>query len=372
MVLLHLCNSMLRVLFSGGGSVGHLAPSLAVWEALEQKEPRARALFVCTFRKDDRTFLRTNAVRFFPLVTTRTNTIRRALLFPILFPLGCLQSLIILLIFRPHVIFSKGGYASVPIALMGWLMRRPIILHESDRVMGRANRILLKYARHLCIGTPQKEIANTDIMTKTTIPITATGNPIRKKLLTGSRDGGMRVTRFSGKRPVLLVIGGSQGAQALNKAIWNHLDQLVNSCDIVHITGRGKMNRKVQHGRYIQFESLFDEFEHVLALADVVLTRAGAGAIAEISALGKASILVPLPDLGNNHQEENAQFLRAANAVTVLEQGTLDSELVPTVTSLMHDELRRREIGERLRAFADPDAALRIANILIAHTTKKM
>ncbi len=357
---------MLRVLFSGGGSIGHVAPSLAVWEALKQKEPTARALFVCTVRSDERTFLRTNGIRFVPLITARTKSI----FFPLLFPLGCLQSLLILIVFRPHVIFSKGGYASVPIALVGWLLRRPIVLHESDRVMGRANRMLLKYAKHLCIGTPQKEIANTDVMTKTTIPITATGNPIRKKLLAGTHDGGLRVTRFSGKRPMLLVIGGSQGAQAINEAVWAHLEQLVNSCDIVHIAGRGKMNKKAKHGRYIQYETLFNDLEHVLALADVVLTRAGAGAIAELSALGKAAILVPLPDLGNNHQEENAQFLRAANAVVVLDQKRMEEELVPTVTSLMHDEARRRELADRLRAFADPDAAERIANILIAHATK--
>jgi len=357
---------MIRILFCGGGSLGHLAPNIAVWETLKEKEPSAKALFVCSTKKDDRKFLHREHVRFVPLIAPRANTLLRRLALPILFPIGCLEALMILTIFRPHVIFAKGGYVSVPLCLVGRFLFRPIVLHESDRMMGRANRLLLKFARHLCIGAPEKDIANTDVMMIRGLSVHATGNPVRKILTKGTRDGGMRVTKFSGKRPVLLVIGGSQGAEALNRSIWQNLESLIDLCDVVHIAGRGKMNPKKRHGRYMQCEVLYDELEHIYALADVVLSRAGAGAIAELAATGKAAILVPLPDNVQLHQGENARFLRQANAVIVLDQISLEHTLVPTMRNLLSDAHKRRDLGERLRAFADPDAADRVANILVA------
>ena len=362
---------MTRILFCGGGSVGHVAPSVAVWETARERWKNLRCLFVCSWKKEDRMFLKKNKLPGVALIAPRMNTPARLIFFPLLFPLGVLEAILIIIVFRPHVIFAKGGYVSVPICLVGWIFRRPIVLHESDRVMGRANRMLLKFARHLCIGTPQKEIANTDVMALLRLQIHATGNPIRRKLLAGSRDGGMRVTRFSGKRPVLLVTGGSQGAQALNEVVWEKLEELVSLCDVIHITGRGKLNKGKSHGRYVQYEVLYDELENLYAFADIVLCRAGAGAIAELAATRKASILVPLPDDVQKHQGENARFLAKANAVIVLDQKTLKDTLLYTVGDLLRNPARRKELGERLHTFADPDAAERIANILIATARKE-
>lgn len=362
---------MMRILFCGGGSVGHVAPSVAVWETAREKGKNMRCLFVCSWKKEDRMYLKKNKLPFVPLIAPRVNSLLRIIFFPLLFPFGILEALFIIVFFWPNVIFAKGGYVSVPLCLVGWFFRRPIVLHESDRVMGRANRMLLKFVRHLCVGTPQKEIANTDDLTLTRLQIHATGNPIRRTLLSGTRDGGMRVTRFSGKRPVLLVTGGSQGAQALNEAVWDNLENLVSLCDVIHITGRGKLNRGKSHGRYVQYEVLYDELENLYAFADVVLCRAGAGAIAELAATRKASILVPLPDDVQKHQGENARFLAQANAVVLLDQKTLKETLLHTVRGLISNPARRKELGDRLHTFADPDAAERIANILIATARKE-
>jgi UDP-N-acetylglucosamine--N-acetylmuramyl-(pentapeptide) pyrophosphoryl-undecaprenol N-acetylglucosamine transferase len=177
------------------------------------------------------------------------------------------------------------------------------------------------------------------------------------------------VTGFSGKRPVLLVIGGSQGAQALNTVVTEHLEKLLLICDIVHITGRGKGSAKT-HGRYVQKEVVFEELQHLYALADLVVSRAGAGAIAELSALGKPTILVPLPDLAHRHQEENAHFLEVASAVVVLPQENLRKNFVSTVQNLLEDDETRRMLGERLQRFAVPDAADRIANVILETARK--
>ena len=361
---------MLRVLFCGGGSIGHLAPSIAVWEALQEKEKDAKALFVCSMRMADRRFLARYSVSVISVIAPKCGNILDCFLFPVFFPFSLLHAFLILVWFRPHVIFAKGGYVSVPLCLVGWLLRRPIVLHESDRVMGRANRLLLHLAKHLCIGTPQKEIADEEIMTRLGIAMTATGNPIRKQLLTGSKDGGRRVTGFSGKRPSLLIIGGSQGAHALNELVWKNLQELLDIADVIHLTGRGKVNKDKKHARYFQRETMEEELQNLYAFADVVVSRAGAGVIAELSALRKATILVPIPGLASKHQEENAHFLEVANAVVVLDQKMLKETLVPTLKGLLQNEQKRRELGERLHTFATPDAAQRIANILL-ETAKK-
>ncbi len=360
---LYSLSTMFRVLFCGGGSLGHLTPSVAVWETLQEKRRESKAFFVSSARSEDRLFLKGLHLPSLPIHAPKVQWGMRMLLFPILFPLACLEALCILLFFRPHVIFSKGGYVSVPVCLMGRLLFRPIVLHESDRIMGRANRFLLRLACHLCIGSPQKEILNGDLATKIGLPVTATGNPIRKNILEGSTDGGRRVTGFSGKRPVILIIGGSQGSQALNTAVQEDLEELLTVCDIVHITGRDKLGSKM-HARYLQREVFFEELQHLYALADVVISRAGAGAIAELSAVGKATVLVPIPNLASHHQEENARFLELAGAVIVLSQEQLHEELVPTVKMLLTDPERRRTLGERFHTFAVPDAAESIANIL--------
>ena len=356
---------MIRVLFVGGGSLGHLTPSLAVWEAIKKKESKAKCLFVCSSRLQDRKFLSINKIRKTPIYVPKISNLLGIILFPIFFPLACAHSLVIILLFRPHVIFSKGGYVSVPVCIVGWLLMRPIVLHESDRVMGKANRSLIRFAKHLCIGTPQKELADKDIMARTDVIITATGNPIRERLLTGSKDGGRRVTGFSGKRPAVLVIGGSQGAQILNEAVWQDLEKLIDLCDVLHLTGSGKMKREVSHAHYWQKESVYEDLENIYAFADIVISRAGAGAIAELSALGKASILVPLPEKVQKHQKENAHFLETAGSAIVLDQKSLAETLVPTVRSLIDDENKRISLGNRMKSISDPNSADRIANILL-------
>jgi len=358
--------TMKRILFCGGGSVGHLAPSLAVWQALRSKGEKVKELFICSSKFGDRSFLRSQRVSAMSIHAPKLKSI----FFIFLFPIACMESLVILLWFRPHVIFAKGGYVSVPVAFIGWLLRIPIVLHESDSVLGKANSVLLRFAKHFCMGAPQKGLANEDVVVKRGLPVTATGNPIRKEILQGTADGGKRVTEFSGKRPVLLVIGGSQGAKVLNEALASAIDQLVDTCDIIHLTGRGKGSGRKSHARYFVHEFADEDLPHLYALADVVVSRAGAGTIAELSALGKATILIPLPDLAHKHQEENAHFLEVADAVIVLKQESLKNKLLPTIQSLLQDEAKRRHLGERLHTFSVPDAADRIANILLEEAKK--
>lgn len=357
---------MLRVLFCGGGSIGHLAPSVAVWEALSKKKSDAKTLFLCSFRGEDRSFLRALKIPHRSLAAPKSALSPTLLFFPLLFPVACFQAFFRLLMFRPHVIFAKGGHVAVPVCLMGWLLRYPIVLHESDSVLGRANGFLLSFANHLCIGAPQKEIEESNHIAGKGIPMTATGNPIRAMILRGSRDGGKRVTGFSGNRPILLIMGGSQGAEALNEMVRAHLSTLFTLCDVIHLTGRGKTRAGKQHARYFQREFAEGDLPDLLAAADLVVSRAGAGSIAEFAALGKAVVLVPLPGLAQDHQDANARFLEVAHAAIVLPQERLREEFLATITQLLQNEPARRELGARLKTFATPDAAERIANILLA------
>jgi UDP-N-acetylglucosamine--N-acetylmuramyl-(pentapeptide) pyrophosphoryl-undecaprenol N-acetylglucosamine transferase len=362
----------MRVLFCGGGSVGHIAPSIAVWESLKAKRPDAQALFVCSRRRDDGMFLAACHLPYRKLTAPKTSLSPALLFFPMLFPLSLIEAFFVLLIFRPAIIFSKGGYVSVPICFVSWLLGIPIVVHESDSVLGRGNRFLLHFTRHLCIGTPAKELENGDIAARKGIMVTATGNPVRAAILRGSRDGGKRVTGFSGNRPILLVIGGSQGAEALNEAVRSHLSTLLTLCDVIHLTGSGKARTGRQHARYFQREFANEDLPDLLAAADLVVSRGGASAIAEFAALGKAVVIVPIPELAQNHQGANARFLEVAQAAIVLPQEKLHDEFLPLVTQLIQNSEKRRELGSRLKTFAPPDAANRIANILLSEVQEKI
>ncbi len=363
---------MLRVLFCGGGSIGHIAPGVAVWEALRQKQQETKALFLCSQRADDRSFLKRANVPHRPIIAPKSAFGPSLLLFPILLPIALFEALWTLLFFNPHVLFAKGGYVTVPVAIVAWMLGIPIVLHESDAVLGRGNRFLLRFARHLCIGAPAKELENGDIAARKGIMVTATGNPVRAAILRGSRDGGKRVTGFSGNRPILLVIGGSQGAEALNETVRVHLSTLLTLCDVIHLTGKGKVRAGRQHARYFQREFANEDLPDLLAVADLVVSRSGASAVAELAALGKAVVFVPIPGLAQDHQGANARFLEVAQAAVILPQEKLKEEFLLTITQLIENAEKRKELGNRLKTFATPDAADRIANILLSEVQEKI
>lgn len=361
----------MRILYIGGGSGGHLAPLVAVERAIHEAEPMAEHLFVCTQTEDDERFLKHAKVRFETLPLPR-----HPLHHPFLLLRSARVARAILETYKPDVIFSKGGIVSIPLCFVAHQKKIPIVLHESDAVMGRANRLVAKWATKVCVGFPLKtqnkryendkmrDLPDTQNSKLVFSKLVVTGNPLRPHITDGSKAEGLKITGLSGKRPILLVTGGSQGAQALNDAIADNIDALLKQVDIVHLTGRGKKTDIHKPG-YWQTEFAHEELPHLYAIADMAVSRAGAGAITELAANGIPTILVPIEGLANNHQVLNA-ITAQENAGCIL---LLQSHLTPGLTEVIGDLLKnteqRNEISQKVRSLYQPAAAGHIAKIIM-------
>lgn len=358
----------MRILYIGGGSGGHLAPLVAVERAVHELEPKAKHLFVCTETEDDIAFLKQAAVRYQTLPLPRH---------PLRHPITLLQSLgsarAIIETFKPDAIFSKGGIVSIPLGFIAHRKKIPIVLHESDAVMGRANRVIAKWAEKVCVGFPMKDMRcqmsdvskkETDICDLKSEICVLTGNPLRPHITDGSKAEGLRITGLSGKRPILLIIGGSQGAQALNDAIEENIDLLLAQVDIVHLTGR-KKKTSINKTGYWQTEFAYEELPHLYAIADMALSRAGAGAITELASNGIPMILVPIEGLANNHQVLNAITAQENGGCILLLQSHLASKLPKVIGDLLENPERRTEISQNVRSLYKASAAGHIAEIII-------
>ncbi len=332
----------------GGGSIGHIAPAVAVAHALKSSHPDLIVHFVTSPRLDDRKFVERAG---FPV--DALNAPRISFSFPWKFYRAVRASLEILRRVEPQVIFSKGGYVSAPICAAARRLKIPIVLHESDTTSGHANRLVAKWADHICTGFETTEV---------TEHMTWTGNPVRDGVTNGSREEGLRITGFSGERPILLVMGGSQGAKALNRFARERFGALHPLCDIVHITGPGKNMMKKQDG-YFPLEFAYEELPHLYAIADLAVSRAGAGSIAELAANGIPSLLVPLRGVAHDHQQKNALHAEKFGGAIVEQQGNLD-EIVKWVGVIMSDSSRREAMSEQIHTLHRPEAARQIAKIL--------
>lgn len=201
-------------------------------------------------------------------------------------PFGIIQSYFTLRKFKPSVVFSKGGYVGIPVVYAAHWLKIPIILHESDVLPGLANRMAAKKASVICMAFDECKVNFPRDVQKI-----LTGNPIREFLLKGDAEKGYKLTGFNKEKPVILVMGGSQGAQHINEAIIEALPNL--DAQVVHITGPGK---KVHEDtlKYKAFEYLKKELADIYAISNVVITRSGANSLAEIEALGIPAVLIPI------------------------------------------------------------------------------
>ncbi len=330
---------MTKVLLVGGTSAGHLAPMVAVAEALEKLEPGIALAFVCSNRAIDTTFLRIESRAFSTLPVSRSMFAR-----PFTFLQAFVKSFHILSREHPDIVFSKGSAVSVPLCYAAWMKRIPVVLHESDAVMGRANAIISRIATKTLLGP--------DI-----------GNPIRERVTAGKKEEGLRIAGLDGTKPVLLVMGGSQGARSINEEIVRSLDTLLQICHIIHLTGTGKNTAQNKPG-YFASEFPADVLPHLYACTDLAVGRAGAGSIAEFAACGIPAILIPIKGLAGDHQVKNAERAEQAGAAIMLPQEKLD-ELPTLIRSLLADSVRMQTLRDRCRYAARPEAARLIAGTVL-------
>jgi UDP-N-acetylglucosamine--N-acetylmuramyl-(pentapeptide) pyrophosphoryl-undecaprenol N-acetylglucosamine transferase len=261
------------------------------------------------------------------------------------------------------VAMAAGGFAAVPPMVAARLVGARTLIHQQDVQPGLANRLLVPFAQRITVSLPSSQAHFPRGRT------TVTGNPVREEIL--QADAELAYTRLNLERelPVVLITGGGTGALGLNRIVAAAAPLLVAHAQLVHLTGRGRgVPRQTASDRYTQIEFLVEEMPHLLAAASVVVSRAGMGTLTELAALGKATLVVPMPE---SHQWANAAAFARMGAVEVADQAALTPErLAERVTGLLKDEPRRKQLGGALAASMPRDAADRIALELLSTKTR--
>lgn len=265
--------------------------------------------------------------------------------------------------FAPDVVFVTGGYVCTPVAMAAWLQKTPVMIYLPDLEPGLAIRALSRLASRVAVSFPEAE----QFFSKEKVFVS--GYPVREALLKADQAAARETFQLDSHTPTLIVFGGSRGARSINRAVSAVLEPLLDTCQVIHISGRldaAEMKAR-QEGlsptlekRYRHYAYLHDEMPVALAAADLALARAGASTLGEFPALGLPSILVPYPYAGA-HQETNADFLVRHGAAIKIADAELTDRLLPTVRSLLGDRAKLAQMRARARELARPDAAVRIA-----------
>ncbi|GGB06081.1 undecaprenyldiphospho-muramoylpentapeptide beta-N-acetylglucosaminyltransferase [Macrococcus hajekii] len=311
----------MKIAFTGGGTVGHVAVNMALIPEAQTRE------IDCVYIGSKKGIEREMIESQFPDVryhAISSGKLRRYLSVEnakdiLKVQKGVLDALAILKKEKPDLIFSKGGFVTVPVVIAAKILNIKTIIHESDVTPGLANKIALKFATKLY--TTFKETLNYVPASKADY----IGSIIRADLLTGQQSEGYELTGFSAGKKVMMVMGGSLGSKVINEAIRKNLPTLLEDYQIIHITGKGLKDESINQAGYKQFEFVKAELPHLYAVTDVIVSRAGANAIFEFLALKKPMLLIPLGlDQSRGDQIENAKLFNKAGYAEVLEEAHID------------------------------------------------
>ncbi len=352
-----------RLMLTGGGTGGHLFPAVATAQRLCARMPDSRVLFIGTRRKLDRKHLErygfaVAAVHSYGLKGKRFWPLLKAIaILPLTFAEACYH----LLRFRPDVVCGVGGYVTGPVVAAAWLLGKPTVIHEQNSVPGLANRKLGRIVDRICLSLPDCQAffpAGKTVLT---------GNPVRARIIEAGAD-----KKKTGDRKTLLVLGGSQGARAINDLVvevFSAGDQELMGIDIVHQTGAA--DEKTIKDRYradeqrVEVCAFFEDMATRYQQADLVVSRAGATTLAELAVVGKPAILIPYPHAADNHQEKNAQrFVEQGGALMLSQQGLTADRLGKEIKTLIADEKALTLMSENMKKLGMPDAADRIVDLI--------
>ena len=322
---------MKRIILTGGGTAGHVTPNIALLPRL--KELQYDIHYIGSYNGIEKELIEQFGIPYHGIATGKLRRYFSLQNFtdPFRVLKGMNEAKKLVKILKPDVIFSKGGFVSVPVVLSGKRCRVPVIIHESDMTPGLANKLSMSAATKVCCNFPE---------TLELLPegkAILTGSPIRQELLSGDKFKALDFLGFTSDKPVILVVGGSLGAVAVNKAVRSILPELLKSYQVIHLCGRGKLDQSLKSLKgYAQCEYVKEELKDFFALTDIVISRAGANAICELLALHKPNLLIPLSaNASRGDQILNARsFERQGFSIVLEEESMTDTALCDAVESL--------------------------------------
>lgn len=351
---------MKKIVLTGGGTAGHVTPNIALLPSL--KEAGYEITYMGSYDGIEKKLIGDFDI---PYVGISTGKFRRYFDLknftdPFRVVKGFTEAKKFLKQYKPDVVFSKGGFVSVPVVRAAASLSIPCVIHESDMTPGLANKLCLSAAQKICCNFPE---------TLKLLPAdkaVLTGSPIRVELSQGNKLAGLNMCGFSANKPVIMVIGGSLGAASVNKAVREALPRLLEDFQVVHLCGKDKIdNLLLNTPGYRQFEYIKSELKDLFAMADIVISRAGANAICELLALKKPNILIPLP-AGSSRGDQllNAQSFEAQGFSIVINEDDLTTELL---TDRVHElYFNRQNYRDAMNGSGQPDSIRTILNLLEA------
>ena len=350
-----------RMLFTGGGTAGHVTVNMALIPVFQHEGYEID--YIGSHDGIERELIGQMAnVTYYPISTGK---LRRYMSVenikdPFKVLKGVMQAWRIIGKTKPDIIFSKGGFVSVPVVLAAKLRRVPTIIHESDYTPGLANKLSIPFVNHVLTTFPE---------TLEYVPekkSTYVGAIVREELFTGSKEVGYTLTSFTKAKPVLLVMGGSSGSEKINTIIRNCLDDILQHFQVVHICGSGQKDGSIQRDGYVQYEYVRDELKDIFAITDYVVSRAGSNAIFEFLALRIPMLLIPLSRaVSRGDQIINAKSFAKQRFAQVIEEESLEEETFV-------EELKRLKqmgpvIADHMGTYKQSEALEEVVNIIHTH-----
>ena len=326
---------MKKIALTGGGTAGHITPNLALIPELKKRG--FDIIYIGSSNGMEKEIVERRNIPFFGITADK---LRRYIdfknfLMPANVVKGIGEAIKILKDNKVNVIFSKGGFVSVPVVIAAARLRIPVISHEADFTPGLANKIATPLSKKVCCNFEEtlKMLGKKGVFT---------GCPIRKELLSGNKKRGLEFLNFKNDKPILFVTGGSLGSKYINDLIRNNIDEILKEFNVVHSCGKGKLDNKINRDGYRQFELLTSELPDVFAATDLVVSRAGANVIFELLALKKPNLLIPLSTKASRgDQILNANsFMRKKYSVVLLEE---DQDTHPELFFKKLNELKNRK-----------------------------
>jgi UDP-N-acetylglucosamine--N-acetylmuramyl-(pentapeptide) pyrophosphoryl-undecaprenol N-acetylglucosamine transferase len=367
----------MKILLAGGGTGGHILPLVAIIREMRRIYNKNDLEFFYIGQKDEfgLILLQEEGVE---IKTIFAGKIRRYFslqnIIDIAFkiPLGIIQSFFLLIKISPNIVVSKGGSGSFAITYSAKLLKIPVIIHESDIVPGLSNQFASHWAKKVLVSFPKTEFFDLS-------KVILAGNPIRKEILEGDIQQAKEIFNLTLEKPIILILGGSQGSQTINDFILLILNNLLQNFEIIHISGQKNFNGIKSESEVVinkDFEKYYhvagflneQQLKHAYACANLIISRSGSGSIFEIAALGKPSILVPLPSAAADHQSKNAYAYANTGASLVIEEANLiPNFFMEKINYLFTGTERLQEMSDCALRFSKPLAARAVAREVLEY-----
>ena len=349
---------MKTIVMTGGGTAGHVTPNLALVPYL--KEAGYDIYYIGSYTGIEKKMVENAGITYYGISSGKLRRYHDWKTFtdPFRVIKGFSEANQLLKHLKPDVVFSKGGFVSVPVVMAAGRQHIPAIIHESDMTPGLANKLAIPFASKVCCNFPE---------TMDYLPdgkAVHTGSPIRQELFSGNKEAGLSFCGFTSDKPVMLIMGGSIGSRFINNAVWDSLDTLLEKFQIVHLVGKGNINNDlIGKPGYQQYEFISEQLNDIFAMTDLMISRAGANSISEILALKIPNILIPLSaKASRGDQILNAESYEKQGFSTVLQEEELTGELL--VNSVEDVYKRREEIRKRMEESKLLDANKVIMNLI--------